>query len=197
MCRAIARRSGAVVIRWMIDWRRSTSSRGGGRLLPATDGSPGNAADAGHRSTARIAVARRQCGGHRAAVVAPPSRHEPGLPIALQVLVYPVTDLSSFDTPSYREFADGYFPDRIGDGAGFAVTHPARPEDGRASIRAIPRWRTDLRGIAARPGVLQPNTTRCATKARPTRDGSRRPGAGAVSDIDTGMIHPFLSLWEE
>ena len=36
------------------------------------------------------------------------SRDEAGPRIALQVLVYPVTDLSSFDTQSYQESAEGY-----------------------------------------------------------------------------------------
>jgi acetyl esterase len=53
----------------------------------------------------RLAVAGDSAGGNLAAVAVRRLRDE--LPIALQVLIYPVTDAGA-NLPSYREFADGH-----------------------------------------------------------------------------------------
>jgi acetyl esterase len=52
-----------------------------------------------------LVVGGDSAGGHLAAVVAVRARDR-GLPLALQVLLYPVTD-HAFDTPSYRQNATG------------------------------------------------------------------------------------------
>jgi acetyl esterase len=54
----------------------------------------------------RMAVGGDSAGGNLAAVVALRARDH-GLPLRLQLLVYPVTN-AAFDTASYREFASGY-----------------------------------------------------------------------------------------
>ena len=54
-----------------------------------------------------LAVGGDSAGGNLAAVCALKAR-DIGLPLALQLLVYPVTD-ADLDTSTYREFADGYF----------------------------------------------------------------------------------------
>ena len=56
----------------------------------------------------RLAVAGDSAGGNLAAVVAQMARDNGGPAIAFQLLVYPVTDGSSFETASYRDNADGY-----------------------------------------------------------------------------------------
>jgi acetyl esterase len=60
--------------------------------------------------SARVAVGGDSAGGNLAAVVAleDGQRGEPHFPpLALQVLIYPATDYD-FETPSYRDMADGY-----------------------------------------------------------------------------------------
>jgi acetyl esterase/lipase len=54
-----------------------------------------------------VAVGGDSAGGTLAAVCALRAR-DGGIPLALQLLVYPVCD-ADLDTPSYREFADGYW----------------------------------------------------------------------------------------
>ena len=56
----------------------------------------------------RIAVAGDSAGGHLAAVVAQMARDKSGPSIVFQLLVYPVTDGSTFETASYHENAEGY-----------------------------------------------------------------------------------------
>jgi acetyl esterase len=56
--------------------------------------------------SSRLAVAGDSVGGNMATVVAMLAKQRRGPRIAYQLLFYPVTD-ASFDTMSYREFADG------------------------------------------------------------------------------------------
>jgi acetyl esterase len=56
----------------------------------------------------RVWVAGDSAGGNLAAAVALMARDRGGPDLRLQLLVYPVTD-AGFDTPSYREYGDGYF----------------------------------------------------------------------------------------
>ncbi|MES2638819.1 MAG: alpha/beta hydrolase [Myxococcota bacterium] len=55
---------------------------------------------------ARLAVAGDSAGGQMATAVALLAKERKGPKLAFQVLLYPVTD-ADFDTPSYRQFADG------------------------------------------------------------------------------------------
>ncbi|MFL5815895.1 MAG: alpha/beta hydrolase [Bdellovibrionia bacterium] len=54
----------------------------------------------------RLAVVGESAGGNMAATLAMMAKERGGPRILFQCLLYPVTD-SDFDTPSYREFADG------------------------------------------------------------------------------------------
>jgi len=62
----------------------------------------------------RISVAGDSAGGNLAAVVSLLSRDRKGPPIVRQALIYPVTNLSSLDTASYNQFAEGFFLTREG-----------------------------------------------------------------------------------
>ena len=55
---------------------------------------------------ARMAVAGDSAGGGLAATMALMSRDRGGPKLKLQILIYPVTDLSSFDKPTYQEYWD-------------------------------------------------------------------------------------------
>jgi acetyl esterase len=57
----------------------------------------------------RIAVGGDSAGAALATAVAIIAKREAGPAIAFQLLLYPVTDLRSFDTPSYKENAEGYY----------------------------------------------------------------------------------------
>jgi acetyl esterase len=57
---------------------------------------------------ARLAVAGDSAGGNLAAVTALLARERRGPALRMQLLIYPVTD-HRFDTPSYRDNAEGYF----------------------------------------------------------------------------------------
>jgi acetyl esterase len=56
----------------------------------------------------RLAIGGDSSGGNLAAVVTQLARDRGGPALVFQVLVYPITD-HRFDTPSYRDYGDGYF----------------------------------------------------------------------------------------
>ena len=191
VCRAIARRSGAVVI--AVDYRLAPEHKFPAAVddcYLATRWVAGHTEELGI-DPARIAVGGDSAGGNLAAVIALRSRDEPGLPIALQVMVYPVTDLSSFDTPSYKEFADGYFL-TTSEMVWFRDHYLARPEDAR-SIQASPLLAKDLRGLP--PALV------ITAEFDPLRDegeayAGRLEEAGVRVQCTRyrGMVHPFFSL---
>lgn len=58
----------------------------------------------------RLAVGGDSAGGNLAAVTTLRARNLEGPEIVFALLVYPVTDMSSFDTASWRSFGSDYFP---------------------------------------------------------------------------------------
>lgn len=60
----------------------------------------------------RIAIGGDSFGGTLSAVVCQEAKSRPGMPLALQVLFCPVTDLSS-QSPSWQQYGQGYLFDRI------------------------------------------------------------------------------------
>lgn len=92
----------------------------------------------------RVAVAGDSSGGNLAAVVGLRAR-EHGVPLALQVLVYPICD-ADFSTGSYESFAEGYGLTRAGMEWYF---DQYVPEDTRTSSDVSPLREADLAGLAA------------------------------------------------
>ncbi len=93
---------------------------------------------------ARIAVVGDSAGGNLAAVVALMARDAGGPAISAQVLAYPVTDGSRFDTASYRDCAEGYL--LTAEAMHWFWDHYADPEV-RADPRASPLLADDLSGL--------------------------------------------------
>jgi acetyl esterase len=137
----------------------------------------------------RIAVAGDSAGGNLAAALCLLSARRGGPRFAHQLLVYPITD-HSFDTSSYRRFAEGYWLEReamrwfwelyVGD--------TGRAADPLASVLRAP----DLRGL--------PPATIVTAGCDVLRDegeayGARLREAGVPVDVRRypGQIHGFWS----
>ena len=107
VCRGIANRAGCRVI--SVDYRLAPEAKFPSAVddcFAVTRWIADHAADLGVDAL-RIAVGGDSCGGNLAAVVAQLAREQGGPPLAFQALVYPITN-HSFDTPSYRDYGNGY-----------------------------------------------------------------------------------------
>ena len=138
----------------------------------------------------RVAVGGDSAGGNLAAVVALMARDAGGPTLALQVLQYPVTDLSA-ETRSYQDFAEGYTLTRTGM-RWFKAHYLDKPEDAR-DWRVSPLLAPSLAGVA--PALI------VTAGFDPLRDegtayAERLRDAGVTVDYVCygGMLHGFTPM---
>jgi len=191
ICTAIARRAGAVVV--SVDYRLAPEHKFPAAVIDsyaATVWVADNAAKLGIEPS-RLTVGGDSAGGNLATVISLKARDEQGPPIALQVLVYPVTDLSRLDTPSYQEFADGY--DLTKAAMEWFRDHYLRTPEDAFHPHVSPLHAQNLSGLP--PALIL--TAECD----PLRDEGEAYArslelAGTQVSLTryAGMIHPFFSL---
>jgi acetyl esterase len=107
ICRELANGAGCVVV--SVDYRLAPEHKfpaAAEDCYAATHWAAAHAAELG-ADAKRLAVGGDSAGGNLAAVVPQMARDRGGPPIIFQLLIYPATD-AAFDTPSYRDNADGY-----------------------------------------------------------------------------------------
>jgi acetyl esterase len=191
VCRAIARRSGAVVVN--VDYRLAPEHKFPAAVEDAYAATLWTAANAGRLGIdkRRLAVGGDSAGGNLAAVMSLRCRDAGGPAIALQVLVYPVTNLASFDTDSYDAFAEGYNLTKS-EMEWFRASYLAAPEDGKHPY-ASPLLASDLRGLP--PALVI--TAECDVLRDEGEAYAKRLEQAGVPVTCTrypGMVHPFFSM---
>ena len=188
---AIARRAGAVVV--SVDYRLAPEHKFPAAVTDCYAATVWVAANADRLGIdrRRICVGGDSAGGNLGAVISLKSRDEDGPPIALQVMVYPVTDLSSCETPSYREFAEGHYLTRAQ--MDWYRDHYLSSAADAKDPYASPLLARDLRGLP--PALV------ITAECDPLRDegeayAKRLTEAGVTVTCTrfAGMIHPFFSL---
>ncbi|MFJ8633731.1 alpha/beta hydrolase [Streptomyces sp. NPDC093568] len=140
----------------------------------------------------RIAVAGDSVGGNMTAALTLMAKERGDVPLVQQVLFYPVTD-ASFDTGSYRQFAEGYFLRR--DAMQWFWDQYTTDEAERAQITASPLRATaeQLAGlppalvITAEADVLRDEGEAYANKLR-------EAGVPVTAVRYQGIIHDFVML---
>ncbi|WP_460775532.1 alpha/beta hydrolase [Microbacterium sp. GXF7504] len=140
----------------------------------------------------RIAVAGDSVGGNMTAALTLMAKERGGVGFAHQILFYPVTD-ASFDTESYREFAEGYFLRR--DAMQWFwdqyTTDPAQ----RAEITASP-LRATTEQLAGLPPALVITAEADVLRDEGEAYAAKLRDAGvAVTQVRLGgVIHDFVML---
>jgi acetyl esterase len=138
----------------------------------------------------RLAIGGDSAGGNLTAVVAQMARDRSGPAVLLQLMLYPVTDFN-FETPSYRQNAEGYLLTR--DSMIWFWNHYLRTEADGSSPLASPLRAANLRGLP--PALI------ITAGFDPLRDEGdayaarlREAGVPVTLKCYDGMIHGFLGL---
>jgi acetyl esterase len=190
ICRSLANASGAVVI--SVDYRLAPEHKypvAAEDSYAATEWVVRESAKLGI-DPRRIAVGGDSAGGNLAAAVCLMSRDRNGPAIALQVLVYPVTQYG-LDTRSYRDYADGYLLTRNGM-RWFWDHYLKRSEDG-AEAYASPLSAPRLDGLPPALIITAEFDPLCdegeAFAAR-----LRQSGVPVTLTRYPGMVHGFIRM---
>ncbi|AGW41386.1 aldehyde dehydrogenase [Leifsonia xyli subsp. cynodontis DSM 46306] len=140
----------------------------------------------------RIAVAGDSVGGNMSAAVTLLAKERGDVSFAAQVLFYPVTD-ASFDTGSYREFAEGYF--LIREGMMWFWDQYTQDEAQRAEITASP-LRASVEQLAGLPRALvitgEADVLRDEGEAYAAK--LRQAGVPVTAVRYQGIVHDFVML---
>lgn len=191
LCRSLANRVHCVVV--SVDYRLAPEHKFPAAVEDAYAATQWVAKNA-HRingDPTRIAVGGDSAGGNLAAVVAIMARDQNGPTLKYQLLMYPATDISSSNTDSYRNYADGYFLTK-GDGEWFCEQYLNCEED-RLNPLASPLLAPDLSGlppalvITAEFDVLRDGGESYAKRLK-------KAGVSVKCTRYKGMIHGFMSM---
>jgi acetyl esterase/lipase len=140
----------------------------------------------------RLAVAGDSVGGNMTAALTLMAKQRGGLPLRQQVLFYPVTD-ANFDTPSYHQFATGYFLRR--DGMQWFWDQYTTDEAERGQITASP-LRATTEQLAGLPPALvitgEADVLRDEGEAYANK--LRAAGVPVTAVRFQGIIHDFVML---
>jgi acetyl esterase len=190
ICRQLTAESGASVI--SVDYRRAPEHKfpaAADDAWAAVRWIVAHAAELGVDAE-RLAVGGDSAGGNLAAVVALMARDAGGPRIALQVLVYPVTDLGA-EAKSYEDFAEGYMLTR--ESMRWFRAHYLNGKEDAADWRASPLRANSLAGLP--PALI------ITAGFDPLRDegeayAARLRAAGVTVDYVCfgGMIHGFAAM---
>ncbi|OMI33052.1 alpha/beta hydrolase [Streptomyces sparsogenes] len=140
----------------------------------------------------RIAVAGDSVGGNMAAALTLMAKQRGDVPLVQQVLFYPVTD-ASFDTPSYHQFATGYFLRR--DAMRWFWDQYTTDEAERAQITASPLRATTDQLTGLPPALVITGEADVLRDEGEAYAGKLRTAGVPVTAVRyQGIIHDFVML---
>lgn len=138
----------------------------------------------------RLAVGGDSAGGNLAAVVALRLRAEGGPLLAMQVLIYPATDMAA-DTPSHTSFADGYLLTR--ESVLWFRSNYLRGHDDVADWRASPLKAPDLSRLPP-AYVVTAGFDPLRDEGRAYAERLQAAGVKVTYECFEGMIHGFITM---
>ncbi len=192
ICRRLAGGAGITVI--SVDYRLAPETPFPGPLkdcYAATRWAAHNAAEL-DIDPHRIAVGGDSAGGNLAAAVALLARDESWPTIRFQLLIYPVTD-ARFDTPSYRDNAQGYLLTR--QSMKWFWNHYVPNEDDRTLAYASP-LRADYYGALPEALVQTAEYDPLRDEGEAYANAMLSAGVTVKHTRYTGLIHGFFGMSE-
>jgi len=141
--------------------------------------------------SARITVGGDSAGGNLAAVVSLMAREKGGPSLVYQVLIYPVTNVSSFDTNSYREHGEGYILTK--DSMEYYRGHYIGHEEELQNPYASPLLAQELSGLPPAL-VITAEFDVLTDEAEAFANRLKQAGVPVTYTCYEGMIHAFFSL---
>ena len=189
-CRHLANASGCKVV--ALDYRLAPEHKFPAGLLDCHAALQWLVAHASelHVDPNRIAVSGDSAGGNLAASLALLARDRGGPAIAFQLLVYPVTH-HAYDSPSYREYGDGYLLTE--EGMRWNWNHYLADDAAGQDPLASPLLAPDLRGLP--PALVI--TAECDPLCHESEAYAQRlADAGVPVECRRydGMLHAFFTL---
>ena len=190
VCRRLAVKANCAVM--SVAYRLAPETQFPGPVLDAYAATRWCASNSAHLGVdpTRVVVGGDSAGGNFAAVVAQMSRDSGDFPVALQILVYPVTDVSR-DYPSYQRNASGYMLTAAA--LHWLIDQYVPVASDRQDVRASPMLNANLTGL--------PRALIIAAEFDPLVDDNeayaqRLTAAGVPVRYEffAGMIHPFFTL---
>ena len=191
ICRSLANRAACIVV--SVDYRLAPEHKFPAAVEDAYEAVCW-AASSAHRingDPTRIAVGGDSAGGTLAAVVSLMARDKGTPSVIYQLLIYPVTNLSAFDTDSYCEHGQGYMLTK--DGMDYYRDHYVEHEEQLQNPYASPLLAQELRGlppalvITAEFDVLTDEALAYAKRLK-------EAGGHVTYKCFDGMIHGFFCL---
>jgi acetyl esterase len=139
----------------------------------------------------RIAVGGDSAGGNLSAVVSLMARDKGGPSLIYQLLIYPVTDLSSFDTDSHRQHGEGYILTK--DGMEYYRDHYVEHEKELQNPYVSPLLAQEMKGLPPAL-VITAQFDVLTDEAEAYANRLKEAGVQVKYICFDGMIHAFFSL---
>jgi acetyl esterase len=191
VCRSLANGAFCVVV--SVDYRLAPEHRFPAAVEDAYAATQWVAVNA-HRINgdwSRIAVAGDSAGGNLAAVVSLMARDKGSPSLTYQVLVYPVTDLSSFDTDSYHQHGEGYLLTK--DSMQWYRGHYIGAQERLRNPYASPLLAKELKGLPPAL-VITAEFDVLTDEAEAYAERLRQAGVPVAYTCYSRMIHAFFNL---
>lgn len=191
ICRSLANGASCIVV--SVDYRLAPEHKFPAAVEDAYAATQWVARNADHLrgDPERIAVGGDSAGGNLATVVCLMARDKAGPSLIYQVLIYPVTNLSSLDTDSYRAHGEGYILTK--ESMEYYRGHYIETEEDLRNPYASPLLATELTGLPPAL-VITAEFDVLTDEAEAYANRLRQADVSVTYTRYDGMIHAFFSL---
>jgi acetyl esterase len=191
ICRSLANGAGCVVV--SVDYRLAPEHKFPAAAEDAYGAIQWVAANADQLrgDPSRIAVGGDSAGGNLAAVVSLMARDRGDPALMFQLLIYPTTNLSSFETTSFSEHGEGYILTK--DSMAYYRDHYIRGKEDTENPYASPLLAKDLKGLPPAL-VITAEFDVLTDESRAYAERLIQAGVPVTYTCYEGMIHPFFSF---